>query len=129
MPSTPCRVSAKTGDGVAELLEELVRVIPPPKGDPRGAAAGADHRFLVRQLSRRRIAGARHERHLAKRDKIVIMSIGRAHLVDQVGVFTPKRQPRQSLHAGEVGFVIAGIKDMHGAPVGDTMTHAQQPRA
>ena len=60
---------------------------------------------------------------LRVRDRIVTKSIGRAHEVDQVGVFTPKRLQRQSLSAGEVGFVVAGIKDIHGAPVGDTITH------
>ncbi|MBK7168728.1 MAG: elongation factor 4 [Gammaproteobacteria bacterium] len=118
-----CRVSAKSGEGVAELLEELVRVIPPPKGDPEAPlqALIVDSWFdsYLGVVSLVRVMNGT----LRVRDRIVTKSIGRAHEVDQVGVFTPKRQPRQSLHAGEVGFVVAGIKDIHGAPVGDTLTH------
>ena len=118
-----CRVSAKSGEGVAELLEELVRVIPPPKGDPEAPlqALIIDSWFdnYLGVVSLVRVMNGT----LRVRDRIVTKSIGRAHEVDQVGVFTPKRQPRQSLHAGEVGFVVAGIKDIHGAPVGDTLTH------
>ena len=118
-----CRVSAKSGDGVLELLEELVRVIPPPKGDPDAPlqALIVDSWFdsYLGVVSLVRVMNGT----LRVRDRIVTKSIGRAHEVDQVGVFTPKRQPRQSLHAGEVGFVVAGIKDIHGAPVGDTLTH------
>ncbi|MBP8925171.1 MAG: translation elongation factor 4 [Pseudomonadales bacterium] len=118
-----CRVSAKSGEGVAELLEELVRVIPPPKGDPDAPlqALIVDSWFdsYLGVVSLVRVMNGT----LRVRDRIVAKSIGRAHEVDQVGVFTPKRQPRQSLHAGEVGFVVAGIKDIHGAPVGDTLTH------
>ncbi|MFZ1294212.1 MAG: translation elongation factor 4, partial [Pseudomonadales bacterium] len=105
------------------LLEELVRVIPPPKGDPEAPlqALIVDSWFdsYLGVVSLVRVMNGT----LRVRDRIVTKSIGRAHEVDQVGVFTPKRQPRQSLHAGEVGFVVAGIKDIHGAPVGDTLTH------
>jgi GTP-binding protein LepA len=118
-----CRVSAKSGTGVDELLEELVRVIPPPKGDPAAPlqALIVDSWFdsYLGVVSLVRVVNGT----LRVGERIVTKSIGRAHEVDQVGVFTPKRMPRESLHAGEVGFVVAGIKDIHGAPVGDTLIH------
>jgi GTP-binding protein LepA len=63
-----------------------------------------------------------------RRDRIVTKSTGKQHQVDGVGIFTPKREERTSLRAGEVGYVIAGIKDIHGAPVGDTLVHASHAR-
>jgi GTP-binding protein LepA len=118
-----CRVSAKSGFGVDELLEELVRVIPPPKGDPEAPlqALIVDSWFdsYLGVVSLVRVVNG----SLRVKDRIVTKSIGRAHDVDQLGVFTPKRVSRTGLHAGEVGFVVAGIKDIHGAPVGDTITH------
>ena len=120
-------VSAKTGHGVDALLETLVAAIPPPTGDPEAPfrALIVDSWFdnylgivsLVRVLDGR----------LADGDKVLAKSIGRPHTVDEVGVFTPKRQRRRSLGAGEVGYVIAGIKDVRGAPVGDTLATAAQP--
>ncbi len=117
-------VSAKTGSGVAHLLEALVGGIPPPKGDPDAPfkALIVDSWFdnylgivsLVRVFDGRLEVG----------DKIVAKSIGRTHVVDEVGVFTPKRLRRDSLSAGEVGYVVASIKDIRGAPVGDTLAHA-----
>ncbi len=121
--SRACRVSAKSGLGIDELLEELVRAIPPPQGDPEAPlqALIIDSWFdtYLGVVSLVRVVNGT----LRVRDRIVTKSIGRAHEVDQVGVFTPKRLQRQSLSAGEVGFVVAGIKDIHGAPVGDTITH------
>jgi len=118
-----CRVSAKSGLGVDELLEELVRVIPPPKGDPDAPlqALIVDSWFdsYLGVVSLVRVVNG----SLRVKDRIVTKSLGRAHDVDQLGVFTPKRVARTGLHAGEVGFVVAGIKDIHGAPVGDTITH------
>ncbi len=118
-----CRVSAKSGIGVDDLLEELVRVIPPPKGDPNAPlqALIVDSWFdsYLGVVSLVRVVNGT----LRPGEKIVTKSIGRAHEVDQVGVFTPKRLRRDCLRAGEVGFVVAGIKDIHGAPVGDTLTH------
>ena len=118
-----CRVSAKSGIGVDDLLEELVRVIPPPKGDPDAPlqALIVDSWFdsYLGVVSLVRVVNGT----LRPGEKIVTKSIGRAHEVDQVGVFTPKRLRRDCLRAGEVGFVVAGIKDIHGAPVGDTLTH------
>jgi GTP-binding protein LepA len=121
------RASAKTGVGIDELLEALVHHIPPPKGDRQGAlqALIIDSWFdnylgvvsLVRVMN-----GTLH-----KKQKIVVMSTGRSWQVDRVGVFTPKMQDRELLQAGEAGFVIAGIKEIDGAPVGDTLTGADRP--
>jgi GTP-binding protein LepA len=121
------RVSAKTGLGVDELLERIVADIPPPQGDPEGTlrALIIDSWFdnylgvvsLVRVM----------DGTLRPGEKIRVMSTGRDHLLDQVGIFTPKRTRTEALRAGEVGFVVAGIKDINGAPVGDTLTHANRP--
>ena len=118
------RVSAKTGEGVPELLEHLVRRIPPPEGDRKAPlqALIIDSWFdnylgivsLVRVM----------QGSIRKGDKIVIKSLGRTHTVDDVGAFTPKPTMRPVLAAGEVGYVIAGIKDIRGAPVGDTLVLA-----
>ncbi len=122
-----CRVSAKSGLGVDELLEELVRVIPPPKGDPDAPlqALIVDSWFdsYLGVVSLVRVVNGT----LRPGEKIITKSIGRAHEVDQVGVFTPKRVRRTVLRAGEVGFIVAGIKDIQGAPVGDTLTHNKTP--
>ncbi len=117
--------SAKSGMGVEDVLERLVQEIPPPKGD-RDAPLQAliiDSWFdnYLGVVSLVRIFNGR----LHKKDKIVAKSLGKSHQVDAVGIFTPKRKERDFLEAGEVGYVIAGIKDIHGAPVGDTLTHAK----
>ena len=119
-----CQVSAKSGLGLEELLETLVHSIPPPEGD-RDAPLQAliidswfDNYLGVVSLVRVKNGVLR------VKDKIITKSIGRSHVVDSVGVFNPKRQVLDCLQAGEVGFVVAGIKDIHGAPVGDTITHA-----
>jgi GTP-binding protein LepA len=117
-------VSAKTGAGVGELLEAIIRRIPPPRGDS-GAPLQAliiDSWFdnYVGVVSLVRVVNGQ----LAAGDKALVMSTGRSHLVDRVGRFTPKMSDCERLRAGEVGFVIAGIKDIDGAPVGDTLTLA-----
>ena len=121
------RVSAKTGVGVEDLLEQLVEVIPPPQGDPDGPlqALIIDSWFdnYVGVVSLVRIVGG----SMRKRDKIKVMSTGINYNADRVGVFTPKMLDRDELRTGEVGFVIAGIKDIYGAPVGDTLTSARGP--
>ena len=121
------RVSAKTGLGIDELLQTLVEKIPAPQGD-RDAPLQAliidswfDNYLGVVSLVRVR------EGQVAKGDRIFIKSTGESHLVSSIGVFTPKRLETDILQAGEVGFVIAGIKDIQGAPVGDTITHAKTP--
>ena len=119
--------SAKSGMGVDEVLERLVAVIPPPTGDIEARAAGADHRLLVRQLPGVvSLVRVRHGR-IKKGDKVLVKSTGKVHQVDSVGVFTPKHTATADLKAGEVGFIIAGIKDIHGAPVGDTLTLSSTP--
>ncbi|MCH7830025.1 MAG: elongation factor 4 [Proteobacteria bacterium] len=120
-------VSAKTGFGVPELLEQIVDVIPAPKGDPDGPlqALIIDSWFdnYVGVVSLVRVVNG----SLPKRSKITVMSTGASHGTDRVGVFTPKMEDRTVLRAGEVGFVIAGIKDIYGAPVGDTLTATHRP--
>ncbi len=121
------QVSAKTGLGVEELLSRLVHVIPAPKGDREGSLqcliidSWFDNYLGVVSLIR-----VVHGR-VRKGDKILVKSTGKEHVVDNVGIFTPKRLETGLLEAGEVGFVVAGIKDIHGAPVGDTLTHAKTP--
>jgi len=116
------RVSAKTGEGVADLLEQLVQKIPPPKGDPEAPlqALIIDSWFdnYVGVVSLVRVMNGR----LRKGSKITIMSTEKSYNADRVGSFTPKMQDRESLETGEVGFVIAAIRDIYGAPVGDTIT-------
>ena len=125
--SAAIRVSAKTGEGVPALLEQLVATIPPPTGDSDGPlqALIIDSWFdnYVGVVSLVRIVNGR----LDKRSKITVMSTGQSFVADRVGAFTPKMHDRDSLETGEVGFVIAGIKDIFGAPVGDTLTLTSSP--
>lgn len=123
------RVSAKSGTGIAALLEELVRCIPGPVGDASSTlkALIIDSWFdnYLGVVSLVRIVDG----ELEKGKKIRVMSTGRDFSVDQVGIFTPKRTARARLMTGEVGYVVAGIKDIDGAPVGDTLTLAERPAA
>jgi GTP-binding protein LepA len=122
-----CRVSAKSGLGMEELLEVLLEQVPPPVGDPDAPlqALIIDSWFdnYLGVVSLVRVVNGT----LRKKDKIITKSLGRAQLVDAVGVFTPKRLVTDSITAGSVGFVVAGIKEIHGAPVGDTITHFSTP--
>ncbi|HEY0722269.1 MAG TPA: translation elongation factor 4 [Gammaproteobacteria bacterium] len=121
------RVSAKTGLGINDLLEQLIVKVPPPKGerDKPLQALIIDSWFdnylgvvsLVRVM----------QGSLKLKQKMLVMSTGRSYQVDRVGVFTPKMKDSESLEAGEVGFVIANIKEIDGAPVGDTLTLADKP--
>ena len=121
------RCSAKTGIGIEDVFEEIVKRIPPPEGDVDAPlqALIIDSWFDNYQgvVSLVRIV----EGQLNAKDKIQIMSNGAIHQVDKVGIFTPKQTSTGSLKAGEVGFIIAGIKEIHGAPVGDTITLAKAP--
>jgi GTP-binding protein LepA len=120
-------VSAKTGAGVAELLASLVERIPPPEVDVEAPlqALIVDSWFdsyvgvvsLVRIMKGRLRAGS----------KIRVMSTRDDHLVTELGVYTPKKTRREQLSAGEVGYLVAGIKELNGAPVGDTVTDAAKP--
>ncbi len=121
------RCSAKTGEGIEDVLEELVRRVPPPRGnaDAPLKALIIDSWFdsYVGVISLVRIVDGR----LPRRKKVRVMSTGRDFQVERLGVFTPKREDREELTAGDVGFLIAGIKDIEGAPVGDTLTLANDP--
>ena len=116
----PC--SAKTGMGVEDILEAVIARIPPPKGDPDAPLKALiidswfDNYVGVVMLVRV-VDGT-----LKPKDKIMFMSTGTQQLCEQVGVFTPKSQPRESISAGQVGFIIAGIKELKAAKVGDTIT-------
>ncbi len=115
--------SAKTGLGVIEVLEEIVKRIPPPQGDPNAPlqALIIDSWFdaYLGVVSLVRIKNGT----MKKGDKILVMSTGQSYNVEQLGIFTPKRVYQDVLNCGAVGFVVANVKDIHGAPVGDTLTH------
>lgn len=116
------RASAKSGLGVRDVLEAIITNIPPPQGDPEAPlqALIIDSWFdsYLGVVSLVRIFNGT----LRKGDKMRVVSTGRAYDVGHVGVFTPKRTPTDQLRAGEVGYVVAGIKEIQGAPVGDTLT-------
>ena len=120
-------VSAKTGVGVEDVLEQICELIPPPKGDAEAPTKALiiDSWFdaYVGVITLVRVVEGR----ISRRDKIRIMSTGRDFQADTVGVFTPKRSPRESLSAGEVGFIICGIKEIEAARVGDTITLTREP--
>jgi len=123
------RVSAKTGENVDAILEAVISRIPPPQGDPAKElqALIIDSWFdnyvgvvmLVRVM----------QGTIRPKEKIVLMSTGASYLSDQLGVFTPKAKPKETLVAGEVGYVTAGIRELRAAKVGDTITTASKPAA
>jgi GTP-binding protein LepA len=123
------QASAKTGIGIEDVLEAITQQIPAPSGDVKKSLSALiiDSWFdnYLGVVSLVRIVDG----EMRKGDKIKVMSTGITHDVDQVGVFTPKREQRASLRSGEVGFMVAGVKDVHGAPVGDTLTSAKNPVA
>ena len=116
--------SAKTGQGIEDILERLIELVPPPLGDRKEKLQALivdswfDNYLGVVSLVRVR------QGSLKKGDKIIAKSTGKVHVVDNVGIFSPKRKILSELRAGEVGFIEAGIKEIKGAPVGDTITHA-----
>ena len=119
--------SAKTGLGVEEVLESLISKVPPPKGDPNAPlqALIIDSWFdnYVGVVMLVRIVNGT----LKPKEKISFMATGAQHLTEHIGVFTPKSEKRESLSAGQVGFIIAGIKELKDAKVGDTVTHLANP--
>ncbi|MCP4187408.1 MAG: elongation factor 4 [Gammaproteobacteria bacterium] len=125
--SEAIEVSAKTGVGIEALLEQLITLVPAPHGssDNRTQALIIDSWFdnYVGVITLVRVM----EGGIRPKQKIKMMSTGREFLVDQVGVFTPKRQATEALQAGNVGYIISGIKDIESARVGDTITLSQQP--
>jgi len=122
-------VSAKTGQNVVEVLEAIIQRIPAPKpGDTDKLQALIIDSWFDNYLGVVSLVRVM-QGEIRPGDKILVMSTGRTHLVDDVGVFTPKRKKLERLAAGEVGWINASIKDVHGAPVGDTLTHAGKPAA
>lgn len=125
--SDAVRCSAKTGEGVRDLLEAVIRKVPPPVGDENGPLkalvidAWFDNYVGVVMLVRVK------DGVLRPKDKIRLMATGAEYLCEQVGVFTPKSLQKNQLSAGEVGFVVAGIKELAAAKVGDTVTLASKP--
>ncbi len=119
------QASAKSGVGIKEALEDIVKKIPAPEGtiDAPIKALIIDSWFdnYLGVVSLIRVVDG----EIKAKTKIKTLSNNEEHLVDEVGVFTPKREATESLKAGEVGFLIANIKDIHGAPVGDTITNAK----
>jgi len=122
-----CQISAKTGLNVHSVLEQLIQKIPPPAGDETKPLQALiidswfDNYLGVVSLVRI-MHGA-----LKRKQKITVMSTGKSYLVEKLGVFTPKQIEKPALLSGEVGFVVAGIKDIFGAPVGDTITLTDNP--
>lgn len=120
-------ISAKQGVGIKELLERIIHGIPAPEGEREAPlqALIIDSWFdaYLGVVSLVRVKNG----VLKVGDKILVMSTGRSHEVMSLGVFTPKREPQEVLRAGEVGYIVAGIKEINGAPVGDTLTHTYAP--
>jgi GTP-binding protein LepA len=123
------RVSAKTGENVTELLETLIARVPPPKGDPQAPLQAliidSWYDSYVGVVSLVRVVNG----SIRTGQKIRVWTTGRWHQVDKLGRFTPKSLVTESLETGEVGFVVAGIKEIDGAPVGDTITLDARPCA
>ena len=117
------KISAKTGAGVEQLLEEIVSLVPSPQpsesDDLRALIIDSWFDNYLGVVSLVRVFSG----EIRKGDRIESHSVGNSHVVDEVGVFTPRRTERDHLREGEVGYVVAGIKDIHGAPVGDTLIH------
>lgn len=120
-------ISAKTGENVRAVLEAIVQRIPPPKvGDTDKLQALIIDSWFDSYLGVVMLVRVM-QGEIAEGDKIRVMSTGRSHGVDALGVFTPKRKKLKKLGAGEVGWINASIKEVHGAPVGDTLTLAADP--
>lgn len=124
-----CQISAKTGLNVELVLEQLIQKIPPPSGQESGPlqALIIDSWFdnYLGVVSLVRIVNGT----LKRKQKITVMSTGKSYLAEKLGVFTPKQLEKPELQTGEVGFIVAGIKDIFGAPVGDTITATDNPAA
>ncbi|MBV8909910.1 MAG: elongation factor 4, partial [Gammaproteobacteria bacterium] len=127
--SDAARVSAKTGEGVPQLLEKIIRCIPAPRGESDAPlqALIIDSWFdnYVGVVSLVRVMNGT----LRSGDRIRVVSTGRSHVADRLGRFTPKPVVESELGTGDVGFVVAGIKEIDGAPVGDTITLENRPAA
>lgn len=120
-------VSAKSGMGVIDVLEALIKKIPAPTGEiDNNLQALIIDSWFDNYLGVVSLVRVRHG-SIRKGDKIIAKTTGKVHVVDNVGIFTPKRVIKDVLQAGEVGFIEAGIKEIQGAPVGDTITHSKTP--
>lgn len=125
--SEALKISAKTGIGVEGVLEQLVELIPAPTGDPDAPLQALiidswfDNYLGVVSLVKI-VSGS-----VRKKQKLTVMSTGKNYLAEQVGIYTPKQNYTDVLYTGEVGFIVAGIKDIYGAPVGDTITLTDNP--
>lgn len=121
------QISAKNGIGITEVLEQLVATVPPPSGDSNSPlqALIIDSWFdnYLGVVSLVKIVNG----SLKQKQKIMLMSSRKTHIADQVGIFNPKKKITGVLNTGDVGFLVAGVKDIYGAPVGDTITLADQP--
>lgn len=119
-------ISAKTGEGIDELLELIVKKIPPPTVDDdevfRALIIDSWFDRYVGVVSLVRVWGG----SLARRDRIIAHTVGKEHVVEEIGIFTPRQSEKEQLFAGSVGYVSAGIKDLQGAPVGDTLMMARK---
>jgi GTP-binding protein LepA len=128
-PDAILRVSGKTGEGVGVLLDQIVATVPPPSGDPTAAARAMifdsvydTYRGVVTYV--RVVDG-----HLSRRERIVMMSTRATHELLEIGVISPEPNPTDGLAAGEVGYLITGVKDVRHSKVGDTVTNASKPAA
>ena len=125
--SDPALISAKTGEGIKFLMEKIIKTIPSPviNDDKPLQALIIDSWFdqYVGVVSLIRI----FEGTISVGDKIKIMSTGQSFIVNDIGVYTPKKKEKKTLTSGEVGYLIAGVKDIYGAPVGDTVTQFKNP--
>ena len=123
------KISAKTGIGVEGVLEQLVDKIPAPTGDPDAPlqALIIDSWFdnYLGVVSLVKIVNG----SIRKKQKLLVMSTGKSYLAEKIGIYTPKQEDTNALNTGEVGFIVAGIKDIYGAPVGDTITLTDNPAA
>jgi len=126
-PSDVLRVSAKTGEGVTELLHQITRQVPPPSGDPEAPARALifdsvydTYRGVVTYI--RLVDG-----QISRRERTLMMSTGAVHETLEVGVISPEPKPTEGLSAGEVGYLMTGVKDVRQARVGDTVTSTARP--
>jgi GTP-binding protein LepA len=128
-PSEVRRISAKTGDGVNDVLEELIRRVPPPSGDPdappRALIFDSEYDQYRGVIAYIRVVDGTFR----KGEQIVAMAAGTEADIDDIGFFTPRETPAAELHAGEVGYLITGIKDVTKLRVGDTLTAKRRPAA
>ncbi len=126
-PEAVLRISAKSGLGVAEVLDAVCDRMPPPSGDPDAPLACSGIRLDLRPVSRRRRVRSHRRWTIRRGDQVVAMAQGTRFDLEEVGVMAPAMRPIEDLSAGEVGYVITGLKDVSELTVGDTLTHQKGP--